>query len=140
MRPKHRTRQQPYVLAEKLLLTLQLWRQMTEFPAESDWTFASPVKIGPLTIFLHWGMAAAKSGGEKVRDRLDRNPHLPSHLSWLDELFPDRTRGSEAGHAARTTNGVIRNTLYYFDLSSNVTSVVYPTSRIINYSYRIGDF
>jgi integrase len=36
------------VIAAELLERLKLWRQTTEFSAESDWIFASPLKIGRL--------------------------------------------------------------------------------------------
>jgi integrase len=35
-------------LSQELLSRLQLWRQLTQFPAEQDWVFASPIKIGRL--------------------------------------------------------------------------------------------
>lgn len=37
-----------FSLTKELLLKIQLWRQLTQFAAESDWIFASPVKIGRL--------------------------------------------------------------------------------------------
>jgi integrase len=36
------------VIADELLGRLKLWRQSTEFSADSDWIFASPLKIGRL--------------------------------------------------------------------------------------------
>ena len=36
------------VIADELLERLKLWKQTTEFSAESDWIFASPLKIGRL--------------------------------------------------------------------------------------------
>src|SRR5262249_51173070 len=35
----------------------------------------------------------------------------------------------------RTTSGITKTSTYYLDLAGNVTSVVYPTGRTINYSY-----
>jgi RHS repeat-associated protein len=35
----------------------------------------------------------------------------------------------------RTTSGLTKNTTYYFDLSGNVTSITYPTGRIVNYTF-----
>ena len=35
-------------IADELLERLKLWRQATEFSADSDWIFASPLKIGRL--------------------------------------------------------------------------------------------
>jgi len=36
------------VIADELLERLNVWRQSTEFSTDSDWVFASPVKIGRL--------------------------------------------------------------------------------------------
>ena len=35
----------------------------------------------------------------------------------------------------RTTSGVTKNSTYYLDLAANLTSVVYPTGRTVNYTY-----
>ena len=35
-------------IADELLARLKLWRQATDFSADSDWIFASPMKIGRL--------------------------------------------------------------------------------------------
>ena len=35
-------------IAGELLDRLKVWKQATEFPADSDWIFASPVKLGRL--------------------------------------------------------------------------------------------
>ncbi len=35
-------------VARELLERLKLWKQATQFPAEEDWVFASPVKLGRL--------------------------------------------------------------------------------------------
>ena len=39
---------QSLVIADELLDQLKAWKQATEFPADSDWIFASPLKIGRL--------------------------------------------------------------------------------------------
>lgn len=36
------------VIAGELLDRLKVWKQATEFPADGDWIFASPLKIGRL--------------------------------------------------------------------------------------------
>src|SRR5207249_4232327 len=35
----------------------------------------------------------------------------------------------------RTTNNVTKSSTYYLDLAANVTQVVYPTSRVVTYTY-----
>jgi RHS repeat-associated protein len=35
----------------------------------------------------------------------------------------------------RTTNGITKSSTYYADLAGNVTQAVYPTSRIVNYTF-----
>ena len=36
------------VIANELLERLKVWKQATEFPENSDWIFASPMKLGRL--------------------------------------------------------------------------------------------
>ncbi len=35
-------------IADELLERLKVWKQTTQFPADGDWIFASPVKLGRL--------------------------------------------------------------------------------------------
>jgi len=39
----------------------------------------------------------------------------------------------------RTTNGITKPSTYYLDLAGNVTQAVYPTGRVVNYSYDNAD-
>jgi RHS repeat-associated protein len=39
----------------------------------------------------------------------------------------------------RTTSGITKSTTYNLDLAGNITSVVYPTSRTVNYTYDSAD-
>src|SRR5262245_36008313 len=59
-------RKQMCILSE-LLDVLKQWRQTTEFSAETDWMFASPVKVSRLPICYCWYerqlQAAAKRAG-----------------------------------------------------------------------------
>lgn len=52
-------------IAGELLAVLKAWKQTTQFPADGDWMFASPVKIGRLpfsyTGVLHVFQKAAKN-------------------------------------------------------------------------------
>lgn len=53
--------------------------------------------------------------------------------SWAYEV--DRTNFRSIHVDQRTTSGVVGTTTYYLDLSGNVTQLVYPTGRVVNYTY-----
>lgn len=68
-----------------MLAVFKNWRQQTQFAADSDWIFASPVKLGrlPLSyphVWLSFQDAAARAGIGKL------SPHAMRHTyrSWLD--------------------------------------------------------
>ena len=70
-----------------MLEALNGWRQRTQFAAQEDWMFASPVKIGKLPISYPWvwlmfQRAAAKSGIGKLGTHSLRH----SYRSWLDAV------------------------------------------------------
>jgi len=74
-------------VAGELMQRLQLWKQMTIFAAESDWIFASPLKIGRLP-FSYTGVwrelqraaEAAGIGG------LGTHAFRHTYRSWLDAV------------------------------------------------------
>jgi RHS repeat-associated protein len=39
----------------------------------------------------------------------------------------------------RTTNGITKTSTYYLDLAGNLTSITYPTGRVVNYTYDAAD-
>ena len=47
----------------------------------------------------------------------------------------DATNHRTVHQNQRTTGGVTKNTTYYADLGGNLTSITYPTGRIVNYTY-----
>jgi RHS repeat-associated protein len=49
--------------------------------------------------------------------------------AWAYDV-PDRIHKEQ-----RTTNSITKSATYYADLAGNLTSVVYPTSRTVNYTY-----
>jgi RHS repeat-associated protein len=53
--------------------------------------------------------------------------------SWSYQV--DATNHRSVHQNQRTTSGVTKGTTYYFDLSGNVTSISYPTGRVVNYTY-----
>lgn len=74
-------------IADELLDVLKLWRQTTEFAAEGDWIFASPVKGGrqPISYTFVWetlGDAAVKAGIGHISSHCFRH----TYRSWLDSV------------------------------------------------------
>lgn len=74
-------------IAPELLEILKLWRQQTEFSADTDWIFASPVKIGGLPISYAWyerqlQAAADRAGLGKFGTHAMRH----TYRSWLDSV------------------------------------------------------
>ncbi|MCU1219836.1 MAG: site-specific integrase [Candidatus Angelobacter sp.] len=74
-------------LSRELLAVLKAWKQSTQFSADGDWIFASPVKIGRLpfsyTGVLHvFQKAAVKAGIGTLGTHTMRH----SYRSWLDAV------------------------------------------------------
>jgi integrase len=68
-----------------MLAVLKSWRQVTEFAADSDWIFASAVKLGRLPVsyphvWLSFQDAASKAGIGKLATHTMRH----TYRSWLD--------------------------------------------------------
>jgi integrase len=70
-----------------LLVVLKQWRQTTQFGAEQDWIFASPIQIGRLP-YTHSGFwrvlneAASKASIGPIGTHTFRH----THRSWLDAV------------------------------------------------------
>jgi integrase len=69
----------------EMLAVLKSWRQQTQFAADGDWIFASPVKLGRLPIsyphvWLSFQDAASKAGIGKLSTHTMRH----TYRSWLD--------------------------------------------------------
>ncbi len=69
----------------EMLAVLKSWRQQTKFAADSDWIFASPVKLGRLPVsyphvWLSFQDAATRAGIGKLSTHTMRH----SYRSWLD--------------------------------------------------------
>ena len=72
-------------IAEELLVQLKGWKQSTEFPADSDWIFASPVKIGRLPysytgVWRELGRASKAAGLGHMGTHTFRH----SYRMWID--------------------------------------------------------
>ena len=68
-----------------MLAVLKSWRQQTQFAADGDWIFASPVKLGRLPVsyphvWLSFQDAASKAGIGKLATHTMRH----TYRSWLD--------------------------------------------------------
>ena len=53
--------------------------------------------------------------------------------SWAYQVDSANYRSVHANQ--RTTNGITKPSTYYLDLAGNITQVVYPTGRVVNYTY-----
>jgi integrase len=76
-------------VAPELLAVLKLWRQQAQFSADTDWIFASPVKIGRLPISYAWYERQLKAGAERAGiGILGIGSHAMrhTHRSWLDAM------------------------------------------------------
>jgi integrase len=73
--------------APELLAVLKLWRQQTQFSADTDWIFASPVKIGRLPVSYAWYDRQLKAAAERA-GIVTLSSHAMRHTyrSWLDAV------------------------------------------------------
>lgn len=81
---KTETSQRRMILDSGLLNILKVWKQTTQFSAQEDWIFASPVQIGRLPwsyshILRLFDKAASDAGIEHVSTHTMRH----THRSWL---------------------------------------------------------
>src|SRR5205807_2198185 len=70
-----------------LLTALKLWKQATQFSAQEDWIFSSPVQLGRLpwsypSVWRVFQKAASDAGVGKVGTHTMRH----SYRSWLDAV------------------------------------------------------
>jgi integrase len=110
--PKTENSAETMTLSRELLFRLQLWRQLTQFPAEQDWLFASPSKIGRLP-YSYTGVwrelqRAAEAAGI---GRLGTHSFRHTYRSWLDQVG---TQLAVQQKAMRHTD--IRTTMIYGDV------------------------
>lgn len=72
---------------ESLLATLKAWKQATQFSANEDWIFASPMQLGALPWSYPWVWRmfqnAAKAAGV---GKLSTHTMRHSYRSWLDAV------------------------------------------------------
>ena len=74
-------------VAKELVEVLKVWKQATQFPADGDWLFASPLKIGrlPYSYTGVWRelLRAAEAAGI---GRLGTHAFRHTYRTWLDSV------------------------------------------------------
>lgn len=74
-------------VANELLDVLKIWKQATQFPADSDWLFASPLKIGRLPYSYTGVWRELQRAAEAAEiGRLGTHAFRHTYRTWLDSL------------------------------------------------------
>jgi integrase len=74
-------------IAKELLKVLGRWRQVTQFSADSDWIFASPIKLGRLPISYPWYWRQLQEAAEEAgTGKLGTHSLRHTYRSWLDAV------------------------------------------------------
>jgi len=72
-------------VAPEMLAVLKAWRQTTQFSAEEDWVFASPVQLGRLPVSYPWVWRSfQRAAGRAGIERFGTHSLRHSYRSWLD--------------------------------------------------------
>ena len=69
----------------EMVAVLEAWKSNTQFPAESDWIFASPARIGRFPWSADTVLRKFKQAGADI-DRLGTHSMRHSYRSWLDAV------------------------------------------------------
>ncbi len=71
----------------EMLAILRVWRQATQFSAEQDWMFASPVRVGRWPVSYPWVWQQFQQAGMRSGiGRLGTHSLRHSYRSWLDAV------------------------------------------------------
>ena len=74
-------------IAKEMLEVLSTWKRATQFSAETDWIFASPVKLGRLPISYPWFWRQLQRAAEKAGiGKLGTHTFRHTYRSWLDAV------------------------------------------------------
>jgi len=74
-------------IARELLEVLSRWKRATEFSADTDWIFASPVKLGRLPISYPWFWRLLQRAADQAGiGRLGTHTFRHTYRSWLDAV------------------------------------------------------
>ena len=72
---------------KELLEVLRVWKQTTQFSAEEDWIFASPVKLGRLPYsYTGFWRELERASKEAEIGHLGAHPFRHTYRSWLDAV------------------------------------------------------
>ena len=67
----------------ELLAILKAWKQTTQFPADGDWLFASPVQLGRLPWSYPQDIAGVPQSGRECGDRQAADPYAAPQLPFM---------------------------------------------------------
>jgi integrase len=71
----------------EMLAVLKAWKQTTQFASETDWIFASPVRLGRLPVSYPWvWQIFQKAGIRSGVGKLGTHSLRHSYRSWLDAV------------------------------------------------------
>jgi len=74
-------------IADELLERLKVWKQNTEFPADSDWIFASPLKLGRLPYsYTGFWRELDRAGKEAGIGHMGTHTFRHSYRMWIDAV------------------------------------------------------
>ncbi len=71
----------------EMLAVLKSWKQATQFAADTDWIFASPVRLGRLPVSYPWVWQMFQEAGARGGiGKLGTHSLRHSYRSWLDAV------------------------------------------------------
>jgi integrase len=74
-------------IAAELLEVLKRWRYVTQFSADTDWIFASPVQLGRLPTSYAWFWRSLQVAAERAGvGKLGTHAFRHTYRSWLDAV------------------------------------------------------
>ena len=74
-------------IADELLERLKVWKQSTQFPADGDWIFASPLKLGRLPYsYTGFWRELDRAGKEAGIGHIGTHTFRHSYRMWIDAV------------------------------------------------------
>jgi integrase len=102
-------------IESEMLEVFKLWKQATQFPANEDWIFASPVKLGRQPWCYDQVLRAFQKAGEAAGlGRIGTHSMRHTYRSWLDAVGSTITVQQKLMRHAD-----IRTTMKYGDVVTN---------------------
>jgi len=85
--PKTDSSRKSLAIDQELLEVLKAWKQATQFSAEEDWIFASPLKLGRLPYsYTGFWRELERAAGEAGIGHLGTHAFRHTYRSWLDAV------------------------------------------------------